>query len=179
MKRSAVDQPVHQRRLASTTRSPEGTFGSSPEPVKDSSLPEGTSKIRTRGVAGVKTLTYQVTLTDGAQTSKKLLRQQITKQPATQVVAIGTNRPSSATPTTAAPACRSPATSTAPAAAATVRPTSKGPCASSARTSTIWTATATASAAIDETAPRQCNEHQALYTAAAHTSSSAASSFRQ
>jgi Uncharacterized protein conserved in bacteria len=60
--------------------------------VKDSSLPKGTSKIRTRGVAGVKTLTYQVTLTDGAQTSKTLLRQQITKQPVTQVVAIGTKQ---------------------------------------------------------------------------------------
>jgi resuscitation-promoting factor RpfB len=60
--------------------------------VKDSSLPKGTSKVRTRGVAGVKTVTYQVTFTDGAQTSKKLVRQQVTKEPVTQVVAIGTKQ---------------------------------------------------------------------------------------
>jgi hypothetical protein len=58
--------------------------------VKDSSLAKGTSKVRTRGVAGVKTVIYQVTFTDGAQTTKALLRQQVTKAPVTQVVAIGT-----------------------------------------------------------------------------------------
>ena len=60
--------------------------------VKDSSLPKGSSTVRRRGVAGVKTLTYQVTFTDSAQTSKKLLRQQVTTQPVTQVVAIGTKQ---------------------------------------------------------------------------------------
>ncbi|MEV0430607.1 G5 domain-containing protein [Micromonospora sp. NPDC050495] len=58
--------------------------------VNDSSLPKGTRKVTTRGVAGVKTLTYQVTLTDGVQTAKKLVRSQITKAPVTQVVRVGT-----------------------------------------------------------------------------------------
>ncbi|HEY9465838.1 MAG TPA: G5 domain-containing protein [Vicinamibacterales bacterium] len=78
---------IEKRTVTETVRIPFTT-----KTVKDSSLPKGTSKIRTRGVAGVKTLTYQVTLTDGAQTSKTLLRQQITKQPVTQVVAIGTKQ---------------------------------------------------------------------------------------
>jgi hypothetical protein len=78
---------IETRTVTETVRIPFTT-----KTVKDSSLPKGTSKIRTRGVAGVKTLTYQVMLTDGAQTSKKLLRQQITKQPVTQVVAIGTKQ---------------------------------------------------------------------------------------
>ncbi|MET7808682.1 G5 domain-containing protein [Micromonospora chersina] len=58
--------------------------------VNDSSLPKGTRKVTTRGAAGVKTLTYQVTLTDGVQTAKKLVRSQVTKAPITQVVRVGT-----------------------------------------------------------------------------------------
>ena len=58
--------------------------------VKDSSLRKGTRKVAVRGVAGVKTLTYQVTLTDGVETAKKLIRSQITKAPVTQVVRVGT-----------------------------------------------------------------------------------------
>ena len=41
-------------------------------------------------MAGVKTLTYQVTFTNGVQTGKKLLRAVVTKAPAAKVVAIGT-----------------------------------------------------------------------------------------
>jgi hypothetical protein len=78
---------VVTRTVTETVRIPFAT-----KKVNDSSLPKGTSKVRTHGVAGVKTLTYQVTLTDGAQTSKKLLRQQVTKEPVTQVVAIGTKQ---------------------------------------------------------------------------------------
>jgi resuscitation-promoting factor RpfB len=58
--------------------------------VKDSSLANGTREVRTKGVAGVKTLTYQVTLTNGVETSRKLLRAEVTKKPVTQVIAIGT-----------------------------------------------------------------------------------------
>jgi hypothetical protein len=46
--------------------------------------------VRTAGVDGVRTLTYQVTLTNGVQTSKTLLSQQVTKQPVTKVIAVGT-----------------------------------------------------------------------------------------
>jgi resuscitation-promoting factor RpfB len=58
--------------------------------VKDSSLAKGTREVRTKGVAGVKTLTYEVTLTNGVETGRKLLRAEITKKPVTQVIAIGT-----------------------------------------------------------------------------------------
>jgi resuscitation-promoting factor RpfB len=58
--------------------------------VYDSSMLKGTRKVTTRGVAGIKTLTYQVTLTDGVQTAKKLVRSEITKAPVTEVVTIGT-----------------------------------------------------------------------------------------
>ncbi|MEV0719507.1 G5 domain-containing protein [Asanoa sp. NPDC050611] len=58
--------------------------------VNDSSLAKGTTRVSTRGVAGVKTLTYEVTLTNGTQTGKKLVRTVITKQPVTQVTRVGT-----------------------------------------------------------------------------------------
>ncbi|MFG3712738.1 G5 domain-containing protein [Micromonospora sp. NPDC047730] len=60
--------------------------------VKDSSIPEGTRKMRTRGVAGIRTLTYEVTVTDGVQTDRKLVRSAVTRAPVTQVVAVGTKK---------------------------------------------------------------------------------------
>ncbi|MEW2380279.1 G5 domain-containing protein [Micromonospora sp. NPDC047812] len=60
--------------------------------VRDPSLLKGTRKVTTRGVAGVKTLTYQVIFTDGAQTAKKLIKSEITRAPVTQVVRVGTKQ---------------------------------------------------------------------------------------
>jgi hypothetical protein len=58
--------------------------------VEDSSLAKGTREVRTKGVPGVKTLTYEVTLTNSVETSRELVRAEITQKPVTQVVAIGT-----------------------------------------------------------------------------------------
>ncbi|WP_416901023.1 G5 domain-containing protein [Micromonospora echinospora] len=58
--------------------------------VKDSSLAEGKRVVRTPGVDGVRTLTYQVTVTDGVQTGRKLVRSAVTRKPVTEVVAVGT-----------------------------------------------------------------------------------------
>lgn len=60
--------------------------------VEDATLAEGTQKIKTAGVPGTKTLVYEVTLIDGAQTDKKLISETVTKAPVTQVVAIGTKQ---------------------------------------------------------------------------------------
>jgi resuscitation-promoting factor RpfB len=60
--------------------------------VNDPSLAVGASEVRTQGVAGVKTLTYQVTLTNGVQTDKKLLSEVVTTAPITQVTANGTKQ---------------------------------------------------------------------------------------
>lgn len=62
--------------------------------VKDSSLPEGTRKVRTKGVNGSKTLTYEVTYTGGKETARKLVRQVVTRQPVTEVTAVGTKKAS-------------------------------------------------------------------------------------
>lgn len=58
--------------------------------VPDPSLPAGTRKVRTAGVAGVRTTVYEVTLTDGRETAKRIVRQTVSTAPVTQVVAVGT-----------------------------------------------------------------------------------------
>ncbi|GAA2533450.1 hypothetical protein GCM10010201_36090 [Pilimelia columellifera subsp. columellifera] len=60
--------------------------------VNDPSLPSGSTKVKVPGVAGVKTLTFEVTSTNGAQTGKKLIRTVVTKRPITRVIAKGTKR---------------------------------------------------------------------------------------
>ena len=63
--------------------------------VNDSSLAEGTTRVRTKGVAGVRTLTYEITLTDGVRTDRRLVSDVVTKRPVTKVVVVGTKPPSS------------------------------------------------------------------------------------
>jgi len=58
--------------------------------VDDGTLAKGRTKVRTAGVAGVRTLTYEVTLTDGKETGRTLTGNVVTKQPVTKVIAVGT-----------------------------------------------------------------------------------------
>ena len=58
--------------------------------VTDDSLPKGEKTIRTKGANGTRKLTYEVTYVNGVQTTKELLRQEVSKQPRTQVTAVGT-----------------------------------------------------------------------------------------
>jgi resuscitation-promoting factor RpfB len=58
--------------------------------VKDSSLAKGKTVVTTRGVSGRKRLTYEVTLTNGVQISKRVVREVIITPPIVQVTAIGT-----------------------------------------------------------------------------------------
>lgn len=58
--------------------------------VQDSNLEKGKTTLRTVGVNGVKTLTYEITLTNDSQTDKKLVKEEVTTQPINEVTAIGT-----------------------------------------------------------------------------------------
>jgi hypothetical protein len=82
----AAPQPKIEKRIIVETR---------PIPfkrttVKDSSLKRGQTVLRTRGVKGTKRLTYEVTLTNGVQSGKRLVRETISKRPINQVTAVGT-----------------------------------------------------------------------------------------
>lgn len=48
--------------------------------------------MRTRGVPGIKTITYEVTSTNGEQTAKKRIGEVVTRAPVTKVIAVGTKR---------------------------------------------------------------------------------------
>ncbi|MET7372494.1 G5 domain-containing protein [Micromonospora arida] len=85
---SAAAAPVVQV----TTVTERATIRYGERTVKDSSLAEGKRVVRTKGVNGVRTLTYEVTTTDGVRTAKKLVKSAVTKQPVTQVVAVGTKK---------------------------------------------------------------------------------------
>ena len=58
--------------------------------VNDSTLSKGSTRVRNPGVRGVEILTYRVTLRNGIQTHKELVRKVIVRAPVTRVVAVGT-----------------------------------------------------------------------------------------
>ena len=61
--------------------------------INDANLEQGRTELRTAGVNGIKTLTYQVVYEDKIEKSRNLTREEVTTQPVTQVTAIGTKKP--------------------------------------------------------------------------------------
>jgi hypothetical protein len=83
---SALTQPkIVKREVTETQKIP-----FKEKKVNDPTLSKGSSRVTTRGVAGVKKVTYEVTYADGVQTGKKLLRAVTTAALITQVTMIGT-----------------------------------------------------------------------------------------
>ena len=60
--------------------------------VDDDSLSEGKTKVRVKGVNGVRTITYEITLTDGKETARRQVSSVVTRKPVTKVVAVGTKQ---------------------------------------------------------------------------------------
>jgi hypothetical protein len=52
--------------------------------VKDDTLAEGETKVRTKGVPGVRTTTYEATLTDGKETARRKVGSVVTRAPVTE-----------------------------------------------------------------------------------------------
>lgn len=61
--------------------------------IDDSTLAQGTTQTRTAGVNGVRTLTYEITLTDNVETTRKEVSNVVTTQPINEVIAHGTKAP--------------------------------------------------------------------------------------
>ena len=59
----------------------------------DASMDLGKEAIATKGVDGVKTLTYEVVLSDGVETSRQLVSEEITTKPVDEVTSVGTRKP--------------------------------------------------------------------------------------
>lgn len=96
--------------------------------VEDATLSVGSREVRVVGVDGVKMLTYEVTYTDGVETDRSLVSEEVTQPPVAQVTAVGTNGvpqpppPSSDPPTSAPPASPTPSASPSPSDSATPSP---------------------------------------------------------
>jgi hypothetical protein len=90
--------PAAQNTIVKKTVTETAAIGYSTRTVQDSSLAKGKTTTRTAGRAGVRTLTYEVTLTGGEQTAKKLVKSVVTRKPVTKVVAVGTKRASGCDP---------------------------------------------------------------------------------
>lgn len=58
--------------------------------VNDPNLPQGQTVVKVAGVNGIKTLTFEITYRDGAEISRTLVKEEVTKAPVTQVTAVGT-----------------------------------------------------------------------------------------
>ncbi|MEV6597184.1 G5 domain-containing protein [Actinoplanes sp. NPDC051346] len=57
--------------------------------VKDNWLAKGEKELRTEGIDGVRTKTYEVTYVDGKEKSRKELKSEVTRKPVDQVTAVG------------------------------------------------------------------------------------------
>lgn len=57
--------------------------------IQDVNIAQGTTTITTKGVNGVKALTYEVTKVDEKETGRKLTKEAITTQPITEIISVG------------------------------------------------------------------------------------------
>jgi hypothetical protein len=89
----AASPAVEKRKITTTRKIPFRT-----RKVNDSALAAGKTRVRRKGAAGVKTLTYEVTYTGGKETSRKLLGEKVTRAPVARVIAVGTKRARSCDP---------------------------------------------------------------------------------
>ncbi|GIF90027.1 G5 domain-containing protein [Catellatospora chokoriensis] len=79
-------QPVVEKRTVTETK----TIAHGVKRVNDSTLAKGTTRVKTAGVNGTRKITYSVTLTDGVETSRVQVRDEVVKQPVTEVILVGT-----------------------------------------------------------------------------------------
>lgn len=61
--------------------------------VNDANLAQGTTKTQTAGVNGIRTFTYEITITDNVETARKEVSNVVTTQPVNEVIAHGTKAP--------------------------------------------------------------------------------------
>ena len=59
------------------------------ETIKDYNMKPGTSEVRQLGEVGTKKMVYEVFYIDGAEISKKLISDEVTREPVTRIVAVG------------------------------------------------------------------------------------------
>lgn len=84
------DMNVNVYRVSSSEVVVDKEIAFSRKEVSDSSLAKGKTRIKTRGVNGLKRTTYLVTTENGVEINREIISETIVKEPVTQVVAVGT-----------------------------------------------------------------------------------------
>ena len=87
---AATTAPARARARTTVTLTITRTIAFPTRTVEDDDLAEGRTRVRTRGAAGMRTLTYAVTLVGGKEKSRKLVGDVVTRKPVTKVVVVGT-----------------------------------------------------------------------------------------
>lgn len=91
---SAAPAPVPEPKPASapvvTTELKKEVVGYTEEKREDSSLAKGQTKTVQEGADGERTITFEVTTLDGKETSRKELKNEITKAPINKITRVGT-----------------------------------------------------------------------------------------
>jgi resuscitation-promoting factor RpfB len=83
---TATATPAITKRTVTATE----TIPYSTRRVQDPGMAAGKTVVTTHGQPGVRTVTYEVTFTNGIQTSKKRTRSEETTAPVTEVITVGT-----------------------------------------------------------------------------------------
>lgn len=83
-------EPSKSQEIEKKTISEDSVIPFEKSTVNDGNLAQGANKVTTVGVNGNKKITYELTLTNGKQTEKKKVKEEITLAPVTEVTSIGT-----------------------------------------------------------------------------------------
>lgn len=94
------DMNVTVYRIQNTEVTVDTEIAFSSKEVSDSSLEKGKTRIKTKGVNGLKRTTYTVTTENGIEVNRQVLNEITVKEPVTQVVAVGTKAKTKASPKT-------------------------------------------------------------------------------
>lgn len=78
-------------RTGTRTETVKEAIGTPVQNVNDNSLAYGTQAVRQQGSPGEQVVTYQISLNNNVETARAIIQKVVTKQPVTQIVAIGTN----------------------------------------------------------------------------------------
>ncbi len=67
------------------------------EKVENAELEKGTERVKREGINGVKTITYEITKTDGVETARVKKSEVVTTEPVNKIIEVGTKEPETTT----------------------------------------------------------------------------------
>lgn len=88
-----IEKPTEQEKAVTertVTETKKETIPFETKTVNDDTVEYGKTVVKTKGINGEKTYTYDVTYEGEKEISRKLVKEEITKQPVTEVIANGT-----------------------------------------------------------------------------------------